>query len=112
MAVSKILCVLVAWGLIMILAAPSYSQEITWEAIGIRGGMNLKYVAIPPTEDHDFEQFDVFAIIRLPGSWHYSSGWEGSWRVNGSAGVIRGGETRASSPKWGQASRFAKRIGG
>ncbi len=60
------------------------------EEIGIRGGFNMEYIAIPPTEKEDFEQFDVFGAISLPKHYSYDSGWEIRFRMNGSLGVLRG----------------------
>ena len=61
---------------------------IKLEEIGIRGGFNVEYVAIPPTEKEDFEQFDVFGAISFPKRYYYDSGWEIRFRMNGSAGVL------------------------
>ncbi|MCA9470044.1 MAG: acyloxyacyl hydrolase [Nitrospira sp.] len=67
-----------------------HSKEFELVAIGVRGAINFKDAGLPPGEKEDFEQFDVFGIIGLPWSWEYSSGWEMRWRLNGSAGALRG----------------------
>ena len=61
------------------------------EVLGIRGGFNAKYVAIPPTEKEDFEHFDVFGAISFPKRYDYDSGWEIRFRMNGSMGILRSG---------------------
>ncbi|MGB0908870.1 MAG: acyloxyacyl hydrolase [Nitrospirales bacterium] len=68
----------------------SWAKGIEVIAIGIRGGMNFQDAGLPPGEKEDFEQFDVFGIVGLPGGWEYESGWQARWRLNGSAGVLRG----------------------
>ncbi len=72
---------------------PAYSQAADrWEllSVGIRGGLNLPPVGIPPGEKEDFEQYEAFGIIGFPESWEWPSGWETRWRLNVTAGVIRG----------------------
>ncbi|GJL64691.1 MAG: hypothetical protein NPIRA04_33450 [Nitrospirales bacterium] len=61
-----------------------------WDEIGIRGGFNAEYVAIPPTEKEDFEQFGIFGAYRFPKQYYYDSGWEIYFRMNGSLGALRG----------------------
>ena len=68
----------------------SWAKDLDIAAIGIRGGMNFQDAGLPPGEKEDFEQFEVFGIVSLPGGWEYESGWAARWRVNGSAGVLRG----------------------
>ena len=91
---AKIFLPLLVLGLSFFWSEPSYSKDVDLIALGIRGGINIEYIAIPPTEKEDFERYDVFAIIGLPWRWTYPSGWEVSWRLNGAAGVIRGGGDR------------------
>lgn len=69
---------------------PGFCQAWTLEAIGIRGGLNFQDAGLPPGEKEDFEQFDIFGIIGLPWGWEFPSGWEIRWRLNGSAGALRG----------------------
>ena len=69
----------------------AYSEEIVLEVVGFRGGLNSKTFGIPPTEKENFVQYDVFAAVALPGHWKYDSGWEISFRMNGSMGLLRGG---------------------
>ncbi|NKB82275.1 MAG: hypothetical protein GKS05_10395 [Nitrospirales bacterium] len=69
----------------------SYSQDFSLEVIGFRGGANSNTLGLPPTEKEDFEQFDVFAAMRIPGGWQYDSGWEIRFRLNGSTGILQGG---------------------
>ncbi|WP_454061780.1 acyloxyacyl hydrolase [Candidatus Nitrospira salsa] len=61
-----------------------------WDEIGIRGGFNAEFVAIPPTEKENFEQFDIFGSVRFPKQYYYDSGWEIYFRMNGSLGALRG----------------------
>ena len=74
----------------------TYRSEVSWAhdvdlvAIGIRGGMNFQDAGLPPGEKEDFEQFDVFGIIGLPGGWDFSPDWETRFRLYGSTGVLRG----------------------
>ncbi len=58
------------------------------EVIGIQGGFNAKYVAIPPTEKEDFEHIAIFGAMSFPKRYTYDSGWEIRFRMNGSAGVL------------------------
>jgi len=67
-----------------------WAQNIDTMGIGIRGGMNFQDAGLPPSEKEDFEQFDVFGFIGLPTGWESPSGWDTHWRLNGSAGVLRG----------------------
>ncbi|MCA9472180.1 MAG: acyloxyacyl hydrolase [Nitrospirales bacterium] len=60
------------------------------EVIGIQGGFNAKYVAIPPTEKEDFQHIALFGAIGFPKRYNYDSGWEIRFRMNGSMGVLRG----------------------
>jgi len=68
----------------------SKSRGYRWDEIGIRGGFNAEFVAIPPTEKEDFEQFDIFGSVRFPKQYYYDSGWEIYFRMNGSLGALRG----------------------
>lgn len=104
----KILWLLVMIGFTIFLSVPSYGQEIEIEALGIRGGTNLEYVAIPPTENHDFYKADVFMVLATPWSWQYPSGWEVSWTVNSAAGFLRGGGDTAFVVELGPGIVFRK----
>ena len=76
--------------LITCLSGSSWAKDIDLVAIGIRGGMNFQNAGLPPGEKVDFEQFDVFGIVGLPGGWDFSPNWKARWRLYGSAGVLRG----------------------
>ncbi len=52
--------------------------------------MNFHDAGLPPGEKEDFEQFEVFSVVGLPGVWESRSGWETRLRLYGSAGVLRG----------------------
>ncbi|GJL55164.1 MAG: hypothetical protein NPIRA02_22960 [Nitrospirales bacterium] len=65
-------------------------EGLRWDEIGIRGGFNAEYVAIPPTEKENFEHFDIFGAMRFPKQYYYESGWEIYFRMNGSLGALRG----------------------
>jgi len=68
----------------------SKDGEYRWDEIGIRGGFNAEYIAIPPTEKENFEQFGIFGAYRFPKQYYYDSGWEIYFRMNGSVGALRG----------------------
>ncbi len=76
--------------LLMSFSTISSAEDMNLIGLGIRGGMNFHDAGLPPGEKEDFEQFDVFGIVGLPGGWEYESGWQARWRLNGSAGVLRG----------------------
>ena len=57
----------------------SLAKDLNMIAIGIRGSMNFQNAGLPPGEKEDFEQFDVFGIVGLPGGWNFSSEWEARW---------------------------------
>lgn len=67
-----------------------HSNELELTSLGIRGAVNFDDIGFPPSEKEDFEQFEVFGILGLPWNWEYPSGWEIRWRLNGSAGALRG----------------------
>ena len=75
--------------LTMFLLAPGYAHAVKIEAMGIRGGVNFKYVSIPPAEDHDFYKADVFMVFSLPWHWQHSSGWDMNWRITSAAGILQ-----------------------
>ena len=104
----RILWLLVMIELTMFLSVPGYGQEIEIEALGIRGGINLEHVAVPPPEKEDFYQVDVVMYIALPWSWQYPSGWEMSWTFNGAAGILRGGGDTAGIVELGPGITFYK----
>ena len=108
MSVPKVFWVLVMIELTLFLTAPSYCRAIEIEAVGIRGGINLDHVGIPPTEKYDFYQTDVFMVLALPWSWQYPSGWEVSWRVNTAAGILWGGGDTAGIAELGPGIAFYK----
>jgi len=90
------------------LSFPGYTYAAQIESIGIRGGINLEQVSFPPAEKIDFYQADVFITFALPWSLQYSSGWEASWRVNTSAGILRGGGDTAFVAELGPGIAFRK----
>jgi hypothetical protein len=90
MRVQTILGPLMALLLTPFFSEPSHSKEFELVSLGVRGAVNFQDAGLPPGEKEDFEQFDVFGIIGLPWSWEYPSGWEMRWRLNGSAGALRG----------------------
>ena len=94
--------------LTMFLSLPSYGWEVEIEAVGIRGGINLEHIAIPPTEKRDFYKADVFMVIALPWNWQYLSGWEVSWTVNTAAGVLRSAGDTAFVAELGPGIVFRK----
>ena len=104
----KVFWLLVMIELTLFLSAPSYSRAMEIEAVGIRGGINLDHVGIPPTERYDFYQADVFMVLALPWRWQYPSGWEVSWRVNTAAGGLRGGGDTAFVAELGPGIAFYK----
>lgn len=83
----SVLCLTV--GLMMVFQGPGHTKEIELISIGTRVGINSETLGIPPTEKEDFEQYDVFAVIGLPWSWEFPSGWEIRWRLNATAGALR-----------------------
>jgi len=87
----RILWILVMIILTLVFSIPGYGKEVEIEAIGLRGGINLEYVAIPPTEDHNFYQADAFMVLALPWKWRIASGLVLDWRVNTAAGFLWGG---------------------
>ena len=87
---SNILSVLsVTAGLLVFLPEPGHTKDIKLISVGIRAGINSETIGIPPTEKEDFEQYDAFAVIGLPWSWEFPSGWEIRWRLNATAGALR-----------------------
>jgi hypothetical protein len=76
-------------GLMMVFPGPGLTKEIELISIGLRVGINSETIGIPPTEKEDFEQYDAFAVIGLPWSWEFPSGWEIRWRLNATAGALR-----------------------
>ena len=104
----KILGLLVMMTLTMLFSLPSYGWEVEVQSVGIRGGINLEHVAVPPPEKEDFYQVDVVMYLALPWSWQYQSGWEMSWTFNGAAGVLRGGGDTAGVVELGPGITFYK----
>jgi hypothetical protein len=90
MRVLPILGPLVVVTLTMGFFESSHSKEFELTSVGVRGAVNFDGIGFPPSEKEDFEQFEVFGIIGFPGSWEFSTGWEGRYRLNGSVGAIRG----------------------
>ena len=89
MTIVQKLGALLTLGLFLFLPEVSHSLEpkkFEILSVGIRGGYNL--VGLPPQEKHDFQQYDVFAILGFPGSWEWPRGWEGRYRWYASAGVL------------------------
>ena len=86
---------LLSWSLVFVALFPfldiSHAQDFDLEVVGFRGGANSNTLGIPPTEKEDFEQFDAFVAMKIPGGWSYKSGWEIGFRLNGSVGVLQGG---------------------
>ncbi len=87
---SRISTIVILFVMIVLEPEAGFSRDWHLQAIGIRGGMNFQDAGLPPGEKDDFEQFDVFGIIGLPWGWEFPSGWEIRWRLNGSAGALRG----------------------
>ena len=85
-----ITCFVFCFGISTLLPVISNGQEITLDAIGVRGGFNSDIVRIPPSEKEDFEHYDIFAQVGLPGGFTSESGWQFGYRLTGSAGVMRG----------------------
>jgi hypothetical protein len=104
----KILGLLVMMTLTMFLSLPGYAWDVEVQSVGIRGGINLEHVAIPPSEKEDFYQVDVVMYLALPWSWQYPSGWEMSWTFNGAAGFLRGGGDTAGVVELGPGITFYK----
>ncbi|GJL54939.1 MAG: hypothetical protein NPIRA02_20710 [Nitrospirales bacterium] len=52
--------------------------------------MNFQDAGLPPGEKEDFEQFDVFGIVSLPGQWDFSPDLKSGLRLYGSVGALRG----------------------
>ncbi len=104
----KILGLLLMSGLTIFLSLPSYAWEVEVQSVGIRGGINLEHVAVPPPEKEDFYQVDIAMYLALPWSWQYPSGWEMSWTFNGAAGVLRGGGDTAGVFELGPGITFYK----
>ena len=104
----KILWFLILIILSMFLSVPSYAQEVKIEALGIRGGINLEHIVIPPAEKYNFYKADICMVHALPWSWQYPSGWEISWRVNSAAGILRGGGDTAFVAELGPGIAFRK----
>jgi len=102
----KIFGLLVMMTLTLFLSVPGYTWEVEVEAVGIRGGINLEHVGIPPTEKRDFYQVDAVMYLALPWSWQYPSGWEMSWTFNGAAGMLRGGGDTAGIAELGPGITF------
>jgi hypothetical protein len=86
----KMLGVFLFFFLTLLCAESGRAKEVELLAVGVRGGMNFQHAGLPPGEQEDFEQFDVFAIMGLPWRWESPSGWELRWRLRGSAGALRG----------------------
>ncbi len=76
--------------LILTCFGSGWAKEVELEALGVRGGINFKNAGLPPGEKEDFEQFDIFAVVRLPWKWNPSTGWEVQSRLMASAGALRG----------------------
>ena len=76
---------------VLLQASLSYGQEVSWEAVGIRGGINFNDLGIPPTEKEDFAQYDLFGVVNLPWQWEFQSGWEIHSRATVSLGALQGG---------------------
>ncbi len=87
----KMLLILVLINLALLLSASSYAQGFKIQSLGIRGGINLKNVAIPPVEKENFYQTDVFMTLSTPWRGQMPSDWDVNWRVNGAVGILRGG---------------------
>lgn len=102
----KVFWLLVMMALTMFLSVPGYAWELEVQSVGIRGGINLEYVAIPPPEKEDFYQVDVVMYLALPWSWQYQSGWEMSWTFNGAAAAVNDTGSLESIPM--DSSLFAK----
>jgi hypothetical protein len=75
--------------LVGIFSGPAHAKEVELISVGIRAGINSETLGIPPTEKEDFEQYDAFAVIGLPWSWDFPSGWEIRFRLNATAGALR-----------------------
>lgn len=77
-----ILCAILAGGF----AASGYAAEPGWNEAGVRMG-------IQATPKHEtFHQYEAFAAYGLPWDWRGSSGWGVSPQLNGSVGVLSGGD--------------------
>ncbi len=105
---TKILRILMMLSLSILLSAPGDVHALKLEAFGLRGGVNLKYVAIPPTEKYNFYKADIFMVHTLPWGWHYSSGWDVNWRLTSAAGILRGGGDQAFVVEVGPGIAFRK----
>jgi hypothetical protein len=90
------------------LSVPDHADAIEIEAIGIRGGINIKALSLPPTEKYDFYKADVFAVFPLPWRWDYPSGWKVNWRVTSAVGFLRGGGDTAVTAELGPGIAFRK----
>ena len=87
---STIISVLVMTaGLMVVFHGLGHTKEFELLSVGVRAGVNSKTIGIPPTEKEDFERYDVFAVIGLPWSWEFSSGWDIRYRLNVAAGALR-----------------------
>lgn len=81
--------------LVVFLGSPglSYGQgekKLEFLSAGFRGGLNLDPGGIPPGEKEDFQIFQAFTILGLPGAWEWPSAWEARYNWWFSAGLLRG----------------------
>ncbi len=65
------------------------------EGFGVRVGKNFRSAGLDFDPTEDFEQADIFALIKLPW-WHrdFESGWQMRTRMHVSAGIMEGAGDR------------------
>lgn len=63
-----------------------HADTAQWTTIGFRGGW-----AASNRLEEDFQQYEVFAVYRLPWSWEWSSGLKLHTELQLTAGALNGG---------------------
>ncbi len=82
-------CIILALVLIGFAPHPLSGNEIIWQSIGLRGGVD------DGRNDEDFKQYDAFSTFKLPWLWQWDSGWTIGTYLEANVGVLRAGGTTA-----------------
>jgi hypothetical protein len=71
---------------LIVVATPGHADTARWTGLGFRGGVTASNHL-----EEDLQQYEVFAVYRLPWSWQWSSGLRLDTRLEITAGALTGG---------------------